>query len=144
MSDTTTPPTDRSAASRPLPKPGILDIHAYAPGKSKAEGIAEPIKLPATENVLGSSPAAQEKYYPLLEKTRTHNELYYVGPREKEQFVAYLNHRLRDKRLESLVKNLFRPSYGGNRNVTLMYTLGGLMVSSDDDIWPFTLMQEKP
>src|SRR5271166_7107602 len=26
-----------------------------------------------------SSPAAQEKYYPLLEQTRTHNELYYVG-----------------------------------------------------------------
>src|SRR4051812_4346920 len=63
-----------------------------------------------------SSPAAREKYYPLLEKTRTHNELYYVGPREKEQLLAYLNHRLRDKRLESLVKNLFRPSYGGNRN----------------------------
>jgi hypothetical protein len=91
-----------------------------------------------------SSPAAQEKYYPLLEKTRTHNELYYVGPREKEQFVAYLNYRLHDHRLESLVKNLFRPSYGGNRNFTLMYTLGGLMVSSDDDMRPFTLMQEKP
>jgi hypothetical protein len=91
-----------------------------------------------------SSPAAQEKYYPLLEKTRTHNELYYVGPRQKERLVAYLNHRLRDKRLESLVKNLFRPSYGGNRNFTLMYTLGGLMVSSDDDMRPFTLMQEKP
>ena len=90
-----------------------------------------------------SSPAAQEKYYPLLEKTRTHNELYYVGPRQKEQLIAYLNHRLRDKRLESLVKNLFRPSYGGNRNFTLMYTLGELMVSSDDDMRPFTLMQDK-
>ena len=30
---------------------------------------------------------------------------------------------MRDKRLESLVKNLFRPSYGGNRNYALMYTL---------------------
>jgi hypothetical protein len=91
-----------------------------------------------------SSPAAQEKYYPLLEKTRTHNELYYVGPHQKEQLVAYLNHRLHDRRLEPLVKNLFRPSYGGNRNFTLMYTLGGPMVSSDDDMRPFTLMQEKP
>jgi hypothetical protein len=90
-----------------------------------------------------SSPTAQEKYYPLLEQTRTHNELYYVGPREKEELLAYLNQRLRDKRLESLVKNLFRPSYGGNRNFTLMYTLGGLMVSSDDDMRPFTLMQDK-
>ena len=56
-----------------------------------------------------SSPANQEKYYPLLEQTHTHNELFYVGPREKEQFLAYLNQRLRDKRLEGLVKNLFRP-----------------------------------
>ena len=85
-----------------------------------------------------SSPANQEKYYPLLEQTKTHNDLYYVGPREKEQFLAYLNERLRDKRLEGLVKNLFRPSYGGNRNYTLMYTLGGLMVSADDDMRPYT------
>src|ERR1700691_4669609 len=56
-----------------------------------------------------SSPTNQEKYFPLLEQTRTHNELYYVGPREKEQFLAYLNGRLRDKRLEGLGKNLFRP-----------------------------------
>jgi len=91
-----------------------------------------------------SSPVNQEKYYPLLEQTRTHNDLYYVGPREKDQFQAYLNRRLRDKRLEGLVKNLFRPSYGGNRNYTLMYTLGGLMVSADDDMRPYTLMEHSP
>jgi hypothetical protein len=91
-----------------------------------------------------SSPSGQEKYYPLLEQTKTHNELYYVGPQEKERFIAFLNGRLRDKRLESLVKNLFRPSYGGNRNYTLMYTLGGLMVSSDDDMRPYTLMEHSP
>ncbi len=88
-----------------------------------------------------SSPVNQEKYYPLLEQTKTHNDLYYVGPREKDQFLAYINGRLRDKRLEGLVKNLFRPSYGGNRNCTLMYTLGGLMVSADDDMRPYTLME---
>jgi hypothetical protein len=91
-----------------------------------------------------SSPANQEKYYPLLEQTRTHNELFYVGPHEKDQFLGYLNDRLRDKRLNSLVKNLFRPSYGGNRNYTLMYTLGGLMVSADDDMRPYTLMEYSP
>jgi len=91
-----------------------------------------------------SSPAGQEKYYPLLEQTSTHNDLYYVGPREKEQFLAYLRQRLRDKRLEGLIKNLFRPSYGGNRNFTLMYTLGGLMVSSDDDMRPHALMENSP
>ena len=51
-----------------------------------------------------SSPANQEKYYSLLEQTTTHNDLYYVGPREKEQFLAYVNGRLRDKRLEGLIK----------------------------------------
>ncbi|HVP30039.1 MAG TPA: hypothetical protein VMW35_12880 [Myxococcota bacterium] len=91
-----------------------------------------------------SSPANQEKYYPLLEQTRTHNELFYVGPREKEQFLGYLNGRLRDARLERVVRDLFRPSYGGNRNCTLMYTLGDLMVSSDDDMRPFAFMEDSP
>jgi len=91
-----------------------------------------------------SSPANQEKYYSLLERTATHNSLYYVGPREKEQFIEYLNQRLRDKRLQGLVKNLFRPSYGGNRNYTLIYTLGALMVSADDDMRPYALMEHSP
>lgn len=91
-----------------------------------------------------SSPANQEKYYSLLEQTTTHNDVFYVGPREKDQFLAYLNQRLRDKKLEGLVKNLFRPSYGGNRNYTLMYTLGGLMVSADDDMRPYALMAHSP
>jgi hypothetical protein len=91
-----------------------------------------------------STPTNQEKYFPLLEKTKTHHDLYYVGPREKEQFLSYLNSRLRDKRLESLIKSLFRPSYGGNRNHTLMYTLGGLMISSDDDMRPYCLVEYSP
>src|ERR1700730_12002004 len=90
-----------------------------------------------------SIPATQEKYFPLLEQTHTHNELYYVGPREKEQFLTYLNGRLRDARLEGIVKNLFRPSYGGNRNCALMYTLGELVVSSDD-MRPYALMEDSP
>ncbi|MDB5494011.1 MAG: hisC [Phenylobacterium sp.] len=53
---------DRTAADHPIPKPGILDIHAYVPGKAKAEGVAEPIKLSANENALGSSPKAQAAY----------------------------------------------------------------------------------
>jgi histidinol-phosphate aminotransferase len=56
------PPTDRGAAARPLPKPGILDIHAYVPGKAKAEGVANPIKLSANENILGSSEKARAAY----------------------------------------------------------------------------------
>ena len=91
-----------------------------------------------------SSPTVQQKYFATLAQTPTYNDLFYVGPREKEAFVAYLNQRLRDKKLEPLIKNLFRPSYGGNRNVTLMYTLGGLMVSADDDMRPYTLLEDSP
>jgi hypothetical protein len=47
-----------------------------------------------------SSPANQDKYVSLLEQTCTHNELYYVGPHEKERFLTYLNGRLHDARLE--------------------------------------------
>lgn len=49
-----------------------------------------------------SSPANQQKYFPLLEQTRTHNELFYVGPAEKDRFLGYLNQRLRDPRLEGI------------------------------------------
>ncbi len=91
-----------------------------------------------------SSPANRDKYYPLLEETTTHNELYYVGPTEKEEFVAYLNMRVTDRRLQGLVKSLFRPSYGGNRNCALMYTLGGKVVSADDDMRPYSLMEHRP
>ncbi len=91
-----------------------------------------------------STPSNVEKYFSHLEQLKTRSELYYVGPREKEQFLGYLNSRLRNKRLEPLVKNLFRPSYGGNRNFTLMYSLGGLMVSSDDYMRPYALMEDSP
>lgn len=91
-----------------------------------------------------SSPATNEKYYPALERTKTHNELYYVGPHEKEQFLSLLRRHLRDPKLDSLVKNLFRPSYGGNRNFTLMYSLGAFLVSSDDDMRPYGLIEASP
>src|SRR5580700_5220077 len=91
-----------------------------------------------------SSVVNQHKYYGSLERTRTHNPLYYVGPQEKEQFLAYLFGRLRDRKLDLLVRNLFRPSYGGNRNYTLMYTLGHLMISSDDDMRPYAFVEDSP
>ena len=53
---------ERARAPRPIPKPGIMDIHAYVPGKAKADGVADPIKLSANENILGSSPTAREAY----------------------------------------------------------------------------------
>jgi hypothetical protein len=91
-----------------------------------------------------STPTNVEKYFADLSQLKTRCDLFYVGPKEKEEFIAYVNSRLRNSRLEPLVKNLFRPSYGGNRNYTLMYSLGGLMVSSDDDMRPYSLMEDSP
>ena len=54
--------TDRFQADRPVPKPGILAIEPYKPGKAKAEGVENPIKLSANENVLGASPMAREAF----------------------------------------------------------------------------------
>lgn len=59
MSDIT---IDRAAAPRPTPKPGILDIAAYVPGKAKIDGVDHVLKLSANENVLGSSAAAREAF----------------------------------------------------------------------------------
>ncbi|MGB7839414.1 MAG: hypothetical protein WBL40_15015, partial [Terrimicrobiaceae bacterium] len=91
-----------------------------------------------------SSVANHQKYFSLLEQTKTVNDLYYVGPTEKEQFIGFLNRKLRDRKLESLVRNLFRPSYRGNRNFTLMYTLGALLMSADDDMRPHALIESSP
>lgn len=55
-------PLDRGAASRPQPKAGILDISPYTPGKSKVQGVENPLKLSANENILGSSPKAKAAY----------------------------------------------------------------------------------
>lgn len=63
---TAQPPPNRDlgrfAASRPQPKPGILDIVAYKPGRARAEGIDHPVKLSANENILGCSPLAREAF----------------------------------------------------------------------------------
>ncbi len=91
-----------------------------------------------------SSVVNQQKYYPLLEQTTTHNPLYYVGPQEKERFLSLLFGRLKDRKLEPLIRNIFRPSYGGNRNCTLIYTLGDLMISADDDMRPYALIEDSP
>jgi hypothetical protein len=91
-----------------------------------------------------STLANHDKYFPLLEQTETANELIYVGPHQKEQFIRFLQHHLRDRKLDSLVRNLFRPSYGGNRNFTLIYTLGQLMVSADDDMRPEAIIEDSP
>src|SRR5262245_40687234 len=51
-----------SALPRPQPRPGVLDIDAYVPGKSEAPGAARVFKLSSNESPLGPSPKAIAAY----------------------------------------------------------------------------------
>ncbi|WFS00382.1 histidinol-phosphate transaminase [Rhizobium tumorigenes] len=47
-----------SEISKPVPRPGILDIAAYVPGKEGAPGLSRVFKLSSNETPLGASPKA--------------------------------------------------------------------------------------
>src|SRR6186713_405871 len=47
---------------RPQPRPGVLEIQAYVPGKSTAPGVEKVFKLSSNETPLGPSPRAMEAY----------------------------------------------------------------------------------
>ena len=48
--------------TRPKPRPGVLAIDAYVPGKSSAPGVDKVFKLSSNETPLGPSPKAIEAY----------------------------------------------------------------------------------
>ena len=49
-------------ANRPQPKPGILDIAPYVPGRMSAPGVASPVRLASNESPLGASPKAVKSF----------------------------------------------------------------------------------
>ncbi|MGB9366069.1 MAG: histidinol-phosphate transaminase [Xanthobacteraceae bacterium] len=51
-----------SVLERPQPRPGVLKIQAYVPGKSTAPGVAKVFKLSSNETPLGASPKALAAY----------------------------------------------------------------------------------
>src|SRR5688572_20511316 len=51
-----------SLSERPQPRPGVLSIQAYVPGKSSAPGVARVFKLSSNETPLGASPKAVAAY----------------------------------------------------------------------------------
>ena len=53
---------------RPQPKPGILEIEAYVPGKESAPGVAKVHKLSSNETPLGASKAAIVAFNSVSEK----------------------------------------------------------------------------
>ncbi len=81
-----------TAANRPQPKTGVMDIAAYVPGKSAAPAGVKLHKLSSNENPLGASPKAQEamravadrmEFYPDGSATRLREaigEIYGLNP----------------------------------------------------------------
>lgn len=61
--------------THPVPRPGILDIAAYVPGKEHAPGVARVFKLSANETPLGPSPKAVDAF----SKAAAHLEIYPDG-----------------------------------------------------------------
>jgi histidinol-phosphate aminotransferase len=65
-------------AARPEPRPGVMRIEAYVPGRSAASGVAKIHKLSSNETPLGPSPKAVEAI-----RAGTHFELYPDGSATK-------------------------------------------------------------
>lgn len=51
-----------NAEARPTPRPGVLSIAPYVPGRSEAPGVAKVYKLSSNETPLGPSPRAIEAF----------------------------------------------------------------------------------
>jgi len=54
--------------SRPQPRPGVLDIAPYVPGKSSAPGVAKVFKLTSNATPLGPRPKALAAYRAIAER----------------------------------------------------------------------------
>jgi histidinol-phosphate aminotransferase len=48
--------------TRPIPRPGVLDIDLYVPGESQVPGGITPVKLSSNETPMGPSPLARAAY----------------------------------------------------------------------------------
>ncbi|EKF40406.1 histidinol-phosphate aminotransferase [Nitratireductor indicus C115] len=68
-----------STPVRPEPKPGVMDIAAYVPGRESAPGVAKVWKLSSNESPLGPSPKALEA----VSKAMDHLALYPDGSATK-------------------------------------------------------------
>ena len=59
----------------PVPRPGVMSIEAYVPGKSAAASTGKIYKLSSNETPLGASPHAVDAFKAVAEKL----ELYQIG-----------------------------------------------------------------
>jgi len=59
---------------RPQPRPGVLEISPYVPGKSEAPGAAKVYKLSSNETPLGPSPKALAAYHAVADHLQDYPE----------------------------------------------------------------------
>jgi hypothetical protein len=76
-----------------------------------------------------------------ITKDLPEQSIIYVGPRQKKEFLENLEGKLGSEN-EQVIKRIFRPSYGGNRNFILAYTMGMNFISVDDDMKPEGLFEK--
>ncbi len=65
---------DEAMSNLPIPRPGVLSIDAYVPGKSAAPGATRAFKLSANETPLGPSPRAIVAARDILEESALYPE----------------------------------------------------------------------
>ncbi|MBI2971911.1 MAG: hypothetical protein HYY37_05820 [Candidatus Aenigmarchaeota archaeon] len=70
--------------------------------------------------------------------------VFYAGPEEKAAFLDRMAGTLGADVPARALGETFKPSYGGNRNFTVAYTLGGMCISVDDDMRPHALLHNTP
>lgn len=66
------PPASKPSALRPEPRPGVLAVDTYVPGKSGRPGAGKVYKLSSNETPLGPSPAAVAALHEATAKLETY------------------------------------------------------------------------
>ncbi len=79
----------------PRPKPGILDIAPYVGGKSRIDGVAEPMKLSSNENALGAGEKARAAFQAAVNGIH----IYPDGRATKLRAAVAEHHQLEPERL---------------------------------------------
>ena len=87
--------TTGTTSQGPAPKPGILDIAPYVGGKSRIEGVAEPMKLSSNENALG----AGEKARAAFQAAMSGIHMYPDGRAAKLRAAVAEHHQIEPERL---------------------------------------------
>jgi hypothetical protein len=93
--------------------------------------------------VFDDSPGDQAAEFLDLALGQTHNPVYVIGATEKAETLERITERAAQSPGDAeLVRALLRPSFGGNRNNILLYTLGSRFISVDDDIRPYGIVSQ--